>query len=493
MRFKECANRAATAEHGLNDPIVSRHIAKATSFVKHHCIGKEYGVKMAYWIISTIGLIANSNFEVAHEMVSIAKQKAEAIEMGVRRARQMQWREWLKGPAIGANTARAPTKEAFRWVKGIAGWSKSPIGTIQQNEACPSEAVITDEHDETTIDPEDVVHAEARWMHATSKVPLSAQADIEDEANQWASLWCEGQDYLCYFDADELTSTEPLRAHQWRAAALSFPSGTGLGCDNTSPRAYARLSEETLDKLGLLMHACERAGLWAKIIHLIMIVLLAKPDGGRRPIGLFPTMIRVWMRARACVARAWESDNFRPQMYGGLGMSAQRAAWQAAFQAELAAKKLNSYAQALLDLVKAFEKVQHHIVKAAAKKHGYNLTILRLTFAAYRMARVVGVDGVMSRRIIAICGITAGSGTATTELRMLLLDIVDDTFVMWATVTLTVFVDDMSIESTGHHHDVKTNVAGATDFIVRDSRPPSSKCRLKSPLFWLIDSVWRKP
>eukprot|EP00973_Karenia_brevis_P004813 662192-Karenia_brevis.AAC.1 len=62
------------------------------------------------------------------------------------------------------------------------------------------------------------------------------------------------------------------------------------------------------------------------------------------------------MRARAYIARAWESDNFRSQMYGGVGMSAQRAACQAAFQAELAARKADSYAQPLLDLVKALEK-----------------------------------------------------------------------------------------------------------------------------------------
>ncbi len=171
---------------------------------------------------------------------------------------------------------------------------------------------------------------------------------------------------------------------------------------------------------------------------------------------------------RVYIARAWESDNFRPQMFGGLGMSAQRAAWQAAFQAELAARKEDSYAQSLLDLVKAFEKVQHFRVKAAAKKHGYDLTILRLTFSAYRMGRVVGVDGVMSRIIVAMCGITAGSGTATTELRVLLLDIVDQTYALWATVSLTVFVDDMSVEASGHRSEVRTDVAGATDYIVKE-------------------------
>ena len=71
-------------------------------------------------------------------------------------------------------------------------------------------------------------------------------------------------------------------------------------------------------------------------------------------------------------------------------MSAQRAAWQVAFQAETAALEHDDYAQALLDLVKAFEKVPHAKVARAARKHLYNLTVLRLTFAAYRLMRSVG-------------------------------------------------------------------------------------------------------
>ena len=61
-----------------------------------------------------------------------------------------------------------------------------------------------------------------------------------------------------------------------------------------------------------------------------MIILIPKADGGRRPIGLFPTIIRVWMRARAAVARQWEDDTQMPELFGGKGMGAQRASWVAA-------------------------------------------------------------------------------------------------------------------------------------------------------------------
>ena len=116
------------------------------------------------------------------------------------------------------------------------------------------------------------------------------------------------------------------------------------------------------------------------------------PDGGLRPIGLFPTIVRVWMRTRACVARVWEAANALPRLFGGAGMGAQRAAWQASLRAESAALAADDHVQALLDLTKAFEMVPHQQLVAAAIKRGYSLIILLLTLAAYRLARAIGVD-----------------------------------------------------------------------------------------------------
>ena len=94
------------------------------------------------------------------------------------------------------------------------------------------------------------------------------------------------------------------------------------------------------------------------------------------------------------------------------------------------------FAQCPLDLVKAFEKVPHRHVVRAAIRHGYNLTVLRLSLAAYRLPRRIGIDNMYSRSVIATGGITAGSGFATTELRLLLLDVVDATYIMWPMVQL---------------------------------------------------------
>ena len=109
------------------------------------------------------------------------------------------------------------------------------------------------------------------------------------------------------------------------------------------------------------------------------------------------------------MARDWERENHRQNVYAGPAMGAQRAAWQTGFQAETSAMGDLDYAQTSLDIAKAFEKVPHHLVVRAAKKHRYSLVVLRLSLAAYRAPRAIGINGVYSRLIVASTGIVAGS------------------------------------------------------------------------------------
>ena len=60
-----------------------------------------------------------------------------------------------------------------------------------------------------------------------------------------------------------------------------------------------------------------------------------------------------------------------------------------------------AYAQTLLDLIKAFEKLPHDLIAKAAKKLGYCLYTLRLSLAAYRLPRAIGIDGMYSESLSA--------------------------------------------------------------------------------------------
>ena len=240
---------------------------------------------------------------------------------------------------------------------------------------------------------------------------------------------------------------------------------TGVGADAISPRALTRLPQSLLQELASLLMLAEDTGDWSTAISLVLIVLLPKEEGGYRPIGLFPTLIRVWMRARAAVARDWEELTASPSQYGSKGMGAQRAAWTTAFSAETAMASGNDHAAVLLDLVKAFEMVNHSELVRAAKEHGFSLKVLRLSLAAYRLARSVGIDDVYSNTVQATRGITAGSGFATTELRLLLVDLMYDLRRLWP-VEVKLYVDDLTIAAKGRKHQVVEQLTAATDHAI---------------------------
>ena len=61
--------------------------------------------------------------------------------------------------------------------------------------------------------------------------------------------------------------------------------------------------------------AFELQGDWPAVVEFVIIVLLPKPDGGRRPIGLFPAIIRVWARARHYLAAVQASSHPRAAVY----------------------------------------------------------------------------------------------------------------------------------------------------------------------------------
>ena len=95
-----------------------------------------------------------------------------------------------------------------------------------------------------------------------------------------------------------------------------------------------------------------------------------------------------------------------PYLYAGRWMGADVAAWKQAAAAEHAATFRHSvdYAQALLDLVKAFDKVPLWLLIREAIALEYPLRILRLSIATYQLKRRIRIGKVFSREVPAFCG-----------------------------------------------------------------------------------------
>ena len=81
--------------------------------------------------------------------------------------------------------------------------------------------------------------------------------------------------------------------------------------------------------------------------------------------------------------------------------------------------------------------------------------MLRLSIATYRLPRVIRVGKYYSEIVVALRGITAGSGLATTEMLLIMLRIIKRALKAAPSIIPTLFVDDVSAECTGPDKTVK--------------------------------------
>ena len=75
--------------------------------------------------------------------------------------------------------------------------------------------------------------------------------------------------------------------------------------------------------------------------------------------------------------------------------------------------------------------------------------LLRLSIATYKMKRVIRIRKVVSGVVVAIRGMTVGFGFATTEMRVVMINLVEKTLEAHPSVTPTLFVDDLAAEAAG--------------------------------------------
>ena len=466
MRADETIRMLARTQAGCPTPKgVLQHSAAAKLAAKTLCnsLRADIQPQVDAWAAAFDKAVAAGSLHWLASLHTVAKIKAAKLEAQVAAARLKEWKQRLGAIPSEQGGFKRPTKAAYRWLRGPTGWQPSQIGSISQNDDVPmagDDFFDCDNEEEALIPVGGQVSTDA-------KIPLSDQAMVNLEAEKWASLWLESEDYVQPEFGVPPDALAELMPNAISLAANSFPMGTGLGADNISPRAISRLSAAAILALATIFMAFETNGSWCEALNLVLIVLLPKSDGGLRPIGLFPTVIRIWFRSRIGLARAWEHSHCVPGVFGGVGSSAQHAAWQAAFVAESAALSSLDHVQGLLDLVKAFETVPHFILVLAARAKGYPIVIIRLSLAAYRLKRTVGIDGVYSRTIVATRGITAGSGFATSELKVLLQDLMEALHLNWAgIIVVKLFVDDLTLSAIGLPQVVVRNMIRVLDFVI---------------------------
>ena len=185
-------------------------------------------------------------------------------------------RRW---PGIGLKRQHRFTKTAVGWTETLAtdGGQEQLAETDELNGLTESQL------------------QQIRGGSARVLAPAEAQQEANEEAKAWHKQW--GSELGAYDEVQwpaDLGSLPPmLFIEAILQAANTFPAETGLGWDGLHPRVLNRVSTATLKWLAAILHWAEKHGRWQEAVEMVVIVLLPKPDGGFRPIGLLPWMVRV--------------------------------------------------------------------------------------------------------------------------------------------------------------------------------------------------------
>ncbi len=361
---------------------------------------------------------------------------------------------WCRELAIKANSAAEPAEAAYRndKVAAVRRWAE---------EASQAGAAMA--HRWTKV-PEgwrpETVRAEVDGLPAITANPAAV---VEAERSKWHKLWCPDEVPL---ETLEWPAAAPLArptVSSFRRAANRIPRTTGIGVEGILPADFDILDDRGIEACIDVMMACEAVGYIPKAIALILVRMIPKRDGGRRPIGLLPSLYRIWAKLRAGEVRNWEREWAREYFTAGPGKSADAAAWKTALRAELATSAKASSASVLWDLLKCFEHGRHFLLVQEVDKVGFPVVIARMSAEMYRAERRLVIDDAISEAIRPTRGFMAGCARALALIKVLMIRRMDAYVARHPRVNLDIYVDDVEIQAVGTGRIVDTIAEAASD------------------------------
>jgi hypothetical protein len=213
-----------------------------------------------------------------------------------------------------------------------------------------------------------------------------------------------------------------LSPKELRDVGLSFPRRTGTSLDGIHVRHLALLPDDALIVLAIIILVVEQLGVLPSQVQRLLIFLIPKATGGRRPIMLAPALYRWWARARRPLAEEWEADNDHPFFAASKGRTAIDPVYRRAVQAEAAAADGKCVVTGLWDIAKFFECIAHAILVRRAERCGAPMRALRVCLGMYRAVRYLTIAPFVATPVRAIVGVAAGCGFATTWIKVYSLE-----------------------------------------------------------------------
>ena len=183
--------------------------------------------------------------------------------------------------------------------------------------------------------------------------------DVADLAfKSWARIWRTHVNELHEADRPwEVPDHEEMLERGFRLS--SFKPKTGIRVEEIHPSMWSRISEKGKQLHTDLLNDVERTLSWPAQIQTLIYFLVPKTPTGERPIGLMPSIVRVWERMRKPILDQWMISQTPRNEWACKGRSAGVAAWQHLVLEERQDDKPGmGRATALRDMTKCFEQVQ---------------------------------------------------------------------------------------------------------------------------------------
>ncbi|CAK0838315.1 unnamed protein product, partial [Prorocentrum cordatum] len=305
-------------------------------------------------------------------------------------------------------------------------------------------------------------------------------AAAEYTLNEWKVVWRVGEQIQKverpweHGERDKLEPFTDQDVDKLKEVARTFRKKTGVGVDRWHPSMLQGASDEAYVKLLDFYVGVERTLRWPIHMGTVLFFMTPKTYTTDRVIGLLPTAIRVWEIMREPYMVDWAKNNYRSWDCTSYGKAAEDAAWEVLLSHEMGdvdeqSEETQATVTAVLDLVKAFEKVSLHVLWEAGKQLKFNAGVLAVVCSYLAMARRLIVGDSVSNETETVTTITAGSKYSVCFLKMVIQSTVDGLVVERPRARWGMCVDDLCVRLRQQHRHIVTEFGETIDSCFRGS------------------------
>ncbi|CAK0809345.1 unnamed protein product, partial [Prorocentrum cordatum] len=416
-------------------------------------------------------------------------------------AREAVWWRWLARTLHNLQGAYARLKQARtgdiqrhrqvraagRWAK-LQQWMQESQGKLKEHD----QKLLKERRARWADKLQEAAAGAAGGLHKLSKAaqvwrPRRA-GSMEDSADpieaagytlkEWNVVWRVGEQIQKVerpWEREERDKLEPFTdqdVDKLKEVARTFRKKTGVGVDRWHPSTLQGASDEAYVRLLDFYMEVERTLRWPIHMGTVFFFMTPKTYTADRVIGLLPTAIRVWEIMREPYMVEWAKKNYRSWDCTSYGKAAEDAAWEVLLSHEMddveeQSEETQATVTAVLDLVKAFEKVSLHLLWEAGKQLNFNTGVLAVVCSYFAMTRRLIVGDSVSSETETVTAIIAGSQFSVCFLKTVIQCTVGGLVVERPRARWRMYVGDLRVRLRQQHRHIVTEFGETMDSCFR--------------------------